>query len=147
MARIYKNILPVAFAIVMGIMTLACARKDTKEKESDSIVKIEEAIASMAKDGIPTVVDFYADWCGPCKQIAPLFHELEEKYSEKINFLRVNIDEQPELKDEYNIEAVPTFVFLDEDGKEISRIVGANATELTEVVEAVAAGENINSKN
>ena len=82
--------------------------------------------ASMAIDeNLPTVIDFSAVWCGPCRRMKPVFEELKEVYDGHVNFVTVDIDENPGLAGKYGVEAVPTFVFLDKNGKEKSRQVGA----------------------
>jgi len=59
------------------------------------------------------VVDFYADWCGPCKRFAPTYGELSEQYGESVQFLKVNIDDVPELAARYGIRSIPTFMFFE----------------------------------
>ena len=71
----------------------------------------------------PVVVDFYATWCGPCRQLAPMMDRLADPLAGKIKFFKVNIDESPGLAQNYQIEAVPT-VLLFRDGKLADRITG-----------------------
>ena len=71
----------------------------------------------------PVVVDFYATWCGPCRQLAPMLDRLAEPLAAKIKFFKVNIDESPGLAQNYQIEAIPT-VLLFKDGKLADRITG-----------------------
>lgn len=127
--------------LCMGLT--ACQSKAEKSENSTQITQQEEQKLDDAdlKDGIPTVVDFYATWCGPCKQIEPVFNELKQKYGDRLNFLRVDVDQQPEIASEYNVSAMPTFVFIDADDKEIDRIVGAYPDKLKEVVEKLAANQ------
>ena len=77
------------------------------------------------------VIDFFATWCGPCKRIAPVFESLAEKLSSRIVFLKVDVDEAPELLDLYDISAMPTFIFL-KDGKLVRRVEGADLMALEE---------------
>ncbi len=79
------------------------------------------------------VIDFYADWCGPCKYIKPYFNGLEEKYKDKIEFETVNVDEDDEMVEKYKIRAMPTIIFL-KDGKEVDRMVGANVKKMIKKV-------------
>lgn len=72
-----------------------------------------------------TVLDFSATWCGPCKGFAPIFHEVAEEYEDQADFRTIDIDKESNLADKYNIQAVPTLVILDEQGKEIKRVEGA----------------------
>lgn len=66
----------------------------------------------------PTVVDFYADWCGPCKQLSPIMEMMEKKYQGQIEFRRYNIDEPQgkELADEFDVQGIPTLLFIDKKG-------------------------------
>ena len=86
----------------------------------------------------PTLVDFFATWCGPCKAIAPVFDVLKGEYGEKINFVSVDVDADNETARRYGIEAMPTFVILDSEGEEIRRIVGADAEALSAAVDNLA---------
>jgi len=60
----------------------------------------------------PCVIDFYADWCGPCKQIAPLLEELSEEYEGKVNIYKVDADTYAEIAMLFNIRSIPTILFI-----------------------------------
>ena len=90
--------------------------------------KTEHKQATAAEDA-PTVIDFYADWCGPCQQFRPIFHAAEKKFAGRVNFETVNIDEQKDLAEQYGITSIPTIVFLYGDGEEATRFVGAMSSE------------------
>ena len=60
----------------------------------------------------PTVVDFYATWCGPCKQLTPILEGLETKYQGRVAFLRIDVDEQPDLAQAFQVESIPTLFFI-----------------------------------
>ncbi len=78
----------------------------------------------VMKETIPTVVDFWAPWCGPCQMVSPILAEIASSYPGRIKIVKVNTDENPELAQRYNIQGIPTMIlFL--DGKEIDRLVGA----------------------
>lgn len=79
------------------------------------------------------IIDFYADWCGPCKQIAPMFEEWSKKY-EKVAFGKVNVDESDDIATHEAIEAMPTFKFY-LDGKFLKNVVGANTKDILETLE------------
>lgn len=65
----------------------------------------------------PCVIDFYADWCGPCKVIAPYLEEIAEKYNGKVYVYKVNVDEQRELASYFGIESIPAVLFCPVQGK------------------------------
>lgn len=69
------------------------------------------------------VVDFFANWCGPCKMLGPVLEELSGEMADSVEFIKIDIDENMELAQEYNITTIPTLVFL-KDGKEEGRTVG-----------------------
>ena len=71
-----------------------------------------------------TLIDFYADWCGPCKIMAPIFAEIEGNYKGKIEFKKVDVEQDSALAAKFGVMSIPTFVILDGD-KEVSRKLGA----------------------
>ncbi|RJR26908.1 thioredoxin [candidate division WWE3 bacterium] len=75
------------------------------------------------------LVDFYADWCGPCKIMEPIFEELEKEYQGKVTFKRVDVETDADSAGRFNVLSIPTFVILKED-KEIDRKVGAMPKEI-----------------
>ncbi|KAI9207271.1 putative thioredoxin, partial [Polychytrium aggregatum] len=87
-------------------------------------VKSDSDFRKALSSGKLVVIDFYADWCGPCKAIAPRFEELSEQYKGVI-FLKVNVDEHTQISQECEITAMPTFQ-LYRSNKKLDQIVGAN---------------------
>ena len=73
---------------------------------------------------IPVMVDFWAQWCGPCRQIAPFVEELAKDYEGKVKIVKINIDENPKTPTQYRVMSIPTLVFF-KNGKIIDQIVGA----------------------
>ena len=71
----------------------------------------------------PVLCDFWAEWCGPCKQISPILSELAEDYKEKILIAKVNIDENPEVPSNYGIMSIPTLILF-KNGKSVSSQIG-----------------------
>lgn len=65
----------------------------------------------------PCIIDFYADWCGPCKMVAPVLDELSEEYSGKIDFYKVDTEEEQELASVFGIRSIPSFLFIPVTGK------------------------------
>jgi len=82
-------------------------------------------IESSAK---PVLVDFWAEWCAPCRMLAPAFERLAANYGNQINFARVDVDELPELASQYGIRSIPTLLLLRE-GEVVEHIVGARPYE------------------
>jgi thioredoxin 1 len=70
-----------------------------------------------------TLVDFYADWCGPCKAIAPIVAELADEMNGKASIAKVNVDDAQGIAGEFNVASIPTLILF-KDGKEVKRVVG-----------------------
>jgi len=73
------------------------------------IVTSENFEAEVLKSGIPVVVDFWASWCGPCQMMGPVVEELSEEFEGKVKFCKVNVDENPELAQNYDVMSIPNF--------------------------------------
>jgi len=66
---------------------------------------------------LPAIVDFYADWCGPCKTVAPILEELSDEYEGKLLIYKVDTDMEEELSAVFGIQSIPTLLFIDASGK------------------------------
>jgi len=66
---------------------------------------------------LPAIIDFYADWCGPCKMVAPILEELSKEYDGKLNIYKVNTEEQQELAAAFGISSIPSLLFIPKDEK------------------------------
>ncbi|WP_127090815.1 thioredoxin [Aquabacter cavernae] len=78
----------------------------------------------VLKSGAPVVVDFWAEWCGPCRMVAPILDEVSGELGDKIKIVKLNVDENPETASKYGIMSIPTLLLF-KDGKIASRQVGA----------------------
>ena len=78
----------------------------------------------IGSSDVPVVVDFWAEWCGPCKMVAPILEDIADEHAESIRIAKVNVDENPGLAREFNVMSIPTMIVF-KDGKESLRIVGA----------------------
>ncbi len=66
--------------------------------------------ANIVKSEKPVLVDFYAEWCAPCKQIAPILKEVKSKSAESVRIIKVNVDKNPYIASKYNIKSIPTIM-------------------------------------
>ncbi len=86
----------------------------------------ENNFDELLGSGKPLMVDFGAEWCGPCKALAPMVEELAEVYGQQVNIATCDVEENNDLAVRYSIRNVPTIIFF-RDGKEVGRQVGAIA--------------------
>lgn len=80
----------------------------------------EEVVAS----DVPVIVDFWADWCMPCKMIAPVLDELDKEYDGKLKIAKLDVDDQPALAQQYNVVSIPTLLVF-KGGEVVKQHVGA----------------------
>jgi len=80
--------------------------------------------AEVIQSTLPTLVDFWAVWCGPCRMVGPIVEELAEEYDGRLKVCKVNVDENHDTAKEYGIMSIPTLLMFQE-GKVVERLVGA----------------------
>ena len=80
--------------------------------------------AEVLQSELPVMIDFWADWCAPCKMVAPVVEELAGDYDGKIKVAKVDVDANPEIAGKYGIRSIPTMLFF-KDGKPVNQVVGA----------------------
>jgi thioredoxin 1 len=83
----------------------------------------------VMKSTIPVLVDFWAEWCGPCRMVSPILEKLGGSMSDRIKIVKLNVDENQEIALNYGIKSIPSLLLF-RDGKEVARTIGA-ATEQT----------------
>lgn len=77
----------------------------------------------VLKSNVPVLIDFFADWCGPCVMLSPTINELASEANGKYEVYKVNVDREPELADRFGVSSIPTLVVV-QDGKQKTRSVG-----------------------
>jgi thioredoxin len=83
-----------------------------KREFKEKIFNYSEGKEWKYKGGMPCVIDFYADWCGPCKVVAPLLSQLSVEYDGKVKFYKVNTEKDPEVAKVFGISSIPTLLFI-----------------------------------
>ncbi len=81
--------------------------------------------SEVLKSELPFLVDLSAEWCGPCKAIAPIVHELAAEYDGKVRFGQVDIDKSPQITVRYQVRSVPTLIMF-QDGDVVGQLIGAH---------------------
>lgn len=77
----------------------------------------------ILKNNLPVLLDFYADWCGPCKMAEPVLEELSEGYKDKVIIMKLNVDENPQISSKYGVMSIPTTILF-KAGVEVGRQIG-----------------------
>ncbi|MFA6527592.1 MAG: thioredoxin [Candidatus Babeliales bacterium] len=88
-----------------------------------TIVTSQNFEVEVKSSSLPVIVDVFASWCGPCRQMAPIFDELSKELSSKYKFVKLNIDQDRDIAIQYNISSIPTFLFI-KGGKMIGKETG-----------------------
>ncbi len=93
--------------------------------------------SEVLKSATPVLVDFWAEWCGPCKAIAPIVKEIADDNGDKLKVVKINIDESPQTPGTYGIRSIPTILMF-KDGQVVSQLTGARPKgDFEELVEGV----------
>jgi len=104
---------------VLALLVVAgCAPKQTPTPAAQTQAQPE------TPTNLPKLWDFWATWCPPCKEMKPIIEALEKEYDGKIEIKSIDVDQNKDLADKFKVQAIPTLVFLDAKGNELSRIVG-----------------------
>ncbi|MEL7536188.1 MAG: thioredoxin TrxA [Pseudomonadota bacterium] len=104
---------------------------------SDSIVHVSDAsfdtdVATSAK---PVLLDFWAEWCGPCKMIAPLLDDVAERFSDRLTVAKINIDENPNTPARFGIRSIPTLILFKNGAPEAQKLGAMSKAQLDEFLE------------
>lgn len=81
------------------------------------------------------IVDFYADWCGPCRRVAPIMEKLANEYDGKLTIYKVNVDQEKELASAFQVRSIPTLLFIPLKGKPMMQTGAMSETELKKIIE------------
>jgi thioredoxin 1 len=115
-----------SFATFRRARTASAKATTHQEKSRMAILDVTDANfeAEVLKSNLPTVIDFWAEWCAPCRAIAPIVKELSAQYDGKVKVVKMNIDENPATPGKYGVRAIPT-VLAFKNGSVVGQITGA----------------------
>jgi len=91
--------------------------KLTSQDFKDKVFNYETEKEWKYKGSLPAIIDFYADWCGPCKVVAPVLEELSKEYEGKLLIYKVDTEAEQELAAVFGIQSIPTFIFINSEGE------------------------------
>ena len=89
----------------------------TNETFKEKIFNYETNKEWKFEGDTPAIIDFYADWCGPCKVVAPILEELKDEYGDKLDIYKVNTEEERELASVFGIQSIPSILFVPSEGQ------------------------------
>lgn len=98
-----------------------------------SIISIskDDFQAEVLEANLPVLIDFWAAWCGPCRMFSPVVEAIAESYADKFKVVKVNVDEQPELAEQFEVMSIPTLALI-KDGETMDSLTGALPRQLVE---------------
>jgi len=104
---------------------------------SDNIVHTNDSDfeADVINSDKPALVDFWAEWCGPCKMIAPLLSEAAEEYADKMSIVKLNVDQNPSTAQKFGIRSIPTLILFKDGAVQAQKLGAMSKSQLTEFLD------------
>ncbi|MCV3216246.1 thioredoxin family protein [Plectonema radiosum NIES-515] len=141
-----RNFVIAMVAIALSVALVLGLRTQTPEA---SLAKLDQGSIPLElalTNGNPTLMEFYANWCTVCQQMAPDMQQLETQYADKVNFVMLNVDNTKWLPEmlKYRVDGIPHFLFLGKDGETIAQAIGNQPrTIMASNLEALATGSSL----
>ena len=129
------QLIPYHCGVQCGFAIFDIHRGNTLMSDNILTVTDDSFDADVLGSDLPVLVDFWAEWCGPCKMIAPVLEEIAEEYAGKLKIAKLNIDQNEATAPKFGIRSIPTLIMF-QSGKEIDRLAGAlPAPQLTQWIQ------------
>ena len=105
---------------------------------SEHIIHVTDATfkAEVLDSAVPTIVDFWAEWCGPCKMIAPILDDIAKEYAGKLKVTKINIDDNPKTPGEFGIRGIPTLLLFKSGSVEAQKVGALSKSQLTAFIDS-----------
>ena len=146
--------------ILSLFMLVSCGNSKKENKKSEQVQKVENVVEEESlvknldyktfvkkvwdietypdsfayKSKLPCIIDFYADWCGPCKRVAPIMEEIAQEYEDKIFVYKVNVDKEQKLPLIFKVKNIPTVFFLPTEGQPLSQVGALSKEEYISII-------------
>lgn len=147
-------------AILSLFMLVSCGNSKKENKKTEQVQKVENVVKEESlvksldyktfvkkvwdietypdsfayKSKLPCMIDFYADWCGPCKRVAPIMEEIAQQYEDKIIVYKVNVDKEQKLPLIFKVKNIPTVFFLPTEGQPLSQVGALSKEEYISII-------------
>ena len=135
--------------IIAIILTIACVTAYAQEKQTESKVKHltysgflkkvwnfeSNPTTFIYKGDVPAVIDFYADWCGPCRRVAPIMEKLAEEYEGRLVVYKINVDQEKELATAFQAKSIPMVLFIPLEGQPMKQVGAMSEESYRKIVE------------
>ena len=104
-----------------------------------SVVHVTESNfeEEVVKSDVPVLVDFWAEWCGPCKMIAPILDEIAKEYGEKLKICKIDVDSNPDIAPKFGIRGIPTLIMFKAGNVESTKVGAVSKSQLIEFVDEI----------
>ncbi len=105
---------------------------------SDKIIQVTDANfeEQVLNSDVPVLVDFWAEWCGPCKMIAPILDDIANDYDGKVKIAKVNVDESKEMPSRYNVRGIPTLILFKNGNVESTKVGAVTKSQLSAFIDS-----------
>lgn len=126
LAKRIRNFLIAMAAIILAVAVFLGVRMDATSTSLPQLAEESIPMDVALKNGKPTLIEFYANWCTSCQAMAPELHEIKQQYAEQLNFVMLNVDNSkwlPELL-KYRVDGIPHFVYLNQNADTIAQTIG-----------------------